>query len=105
MIIIFHVKPILSDRCYACHGPDENARKANFRLDTEEGAFSALENGGHAFSAGNSSSSEAIERILSDNPNEQMPPPDSRLSLTASEIAILVKWVDQGAEWKQHWSV
>ena len=101
----FHVKPILSDRCYACHGPDENARKAAFRLDLEEGAFARLkESGGHAFVKGNISRSEAWKRITSDDPNYQMPPPESKLNLSAREIALITKWIDQGAEWKPHWS-
>jgi hypothetical protein len=100
----FHVKPILSDRCYTCHGPDNNARKADFRLDTEEGAFAALTSGGHAFVAGNLANSKAIERLISDDPEFMMPPPESNLSLDSREIATIAKWIEQGAEWKDHWS-
>ena len=100
----FHVKPIISDRCYACHGPDKETRKAGLRLDIEENAFAALESGAKAFAHGNLKKSEAINRILSDDPEKQMPPPDSKLSLDAKEIATIVKWVEQGAEWKPHWS-
>ncbi|GJM28989.1 MAG: endo-inulinase [Cyclobacteriaceae bacterium] len=100
----FHVKPILSDRCYTCHGPDNNARKAEFRLDTESGAFSGLATGGHAFLAGNLKKSKAITRILSDDPEFMMPPPESNLHLNSREKAIIAKWVEQGAQWKDHWS-
>ena len=100
----FHIKPILSDRCYACHGPDQNGRKANLRLDTEEGAFEALEGGGRAFVAGNFGKSMAIQRMLSDDPEYMMPPPESNLQLSPKEIATIAKWIKQGADWKPHWS-
>jgi len=101
----YHVKPILSDKCFHCHGPDKNTRKAEFRLDTEEGAFSKLKEGGFAFIAGNPSQSIAIQKILSESPELRMPPLESHLALSKLEIAILHKWVDQGAEWKKHWSL
>jgi hypothetical protein len=100
----YHVKPILSDKCYHCHGPDKNTRKAEFRLDTNEGAFSELREGGFAFVSGNPSKSIAIQKILSERPELRMPPVESHLSLSKSEIATLYKWVEQGAEWKKHWS-
>lgn len=100
----FHIKPILSDRCYACHGPDENTRKANLRLDLEQVAFSKLESGNRAFVSGKPSNSASVERILSDEPEIQMPPPDSHLSLSAVEKAMIVKWIEQGAKWKDHWA-
>ena len=100
----YHVKPILSDRCYQCHGPDEKTRKAGLRLDIEKIAFSKLESGSRAFSKGNLNGSESIHRILSTDPEIQMPPPESNLSLSPKEKAILIQWVDQGAEWKEHWS-
>ncbi len=100
----FHVKPILSDRCYTCHGPDDNARQGELRLDTEEGAFEALASGGHAFVPGKIGQSKAIERILSEDPELVMPPPESNLSLSAGEVATIIKWIDQGAQWKSHWA-
>jgi hypothetical protein len=100
----YDVKPILSDKCYHCHGPDKNTRKADFRLDTSEGAMAKLSGGGIAFVAGNPSESEAIRRILSESPEIRMPPLESHLTLTKTEIATLYKWVEQGAEWKKHWS-
>lgn len=100
----FHVKPILSDRCYTCHGPDARKREADLRLDTEESAYAALENGGHAIVPGNIRGSQLTQRILSDDPEVMMPPPESNLSLTPAEKAVLVAWVQQGAEYKAHWA-
>lgn len=100
----YHVKPILSDRCYTCHGPDEKSRKAGLRLDVESLAFSELESNRHAFVKGSVYRSEAAHRILSTNPESQMPPPESNLSLSDREKAILIKWIDQGAKWKDHWA-
>lgn len=100
----YHVKPILSDKCYHCHGPDKNTRKANFRLDTHDGALAKLSDGGAAFVAGKPGKSIAIQRILSESPDYLMPPVESHLTLSKTEIATLYKWVEQGAEWKNHWS-
>ena len=100
----FHVKPILSDRCFACHGPDKNSRKAELRLDLEEDAFAALSSGNHAFVPGNPATSESVIRILSDDPEVLMPPPESNLLLTADEKATIIKWIEQGAQWKAHWA-
>ncbi len=101
----FHVRPILSDRCYKCHGPDDNARKAELRLDLEEEAFATLKKeGGHAFVPGKPGKSVAWQRITSDDPDFHMPPPESNLSLTAKEKALITKWIEQGAEWKEHWA-
>ena len=100
----YHVKPILSDRCYQCHGPDENTRKAGLRLDVESIAFSKLESGKRAFSSGSLYKSESAKRIIHDDPNIVMPPPKSNLKLTNREKAIIFKWIEQGAEWKEHWA-
>lgn len=100
----YHIKPILSDRCYTCHGPDAQTRKAGLRLDIESEAFKKLESGNHAFVKGNVKKSEAIQRLLSDDPNIMMPPPESELKISEREIALLAKWIEQGSEWKEHWS-
>jgi hypothetical protein len=100
----FHVKPILSDRCYTCHGPDAQTRKAGLRLDIESEAFKKLESGHHAFFKGSLSKSESIKRLISTDPELMMPPPESELSVTAREIAIIAKWIEQGSNWKEHWS-
>ncbi|MEM8892198.1 MAG: DUF1549 domain-containing protein, partial [Bacteroidota bacterium] len=102
----FHIKPILSDRCFACHGPDNEARSADLRLDTEEGAFAALGDveKRYAIKAGDLEASEVWHRIISREEEFIMPPPESNLSLTNREIALIGKWIDQGAQWKEHWS-
>ena len=100
----FHVKPILSDRCYACHGPDKNTRKAELRLDLQEEAFAKLISGNRAFVPNSLRKSESIRRILSNDPEVVMPPSDSHLSLTDNEKATILKWIEQGANWKEHWA-
>lgn len=101
----FHIRPILSDRCFKCHGPDEKALKAELRLDLEATAFAKLKSGaGYAFVSGKPHKSAAVERILSHDPEFQMPPPKSNLSLTSTEKALIIKWIEQGAEWKKHWA-
>ncbi|MBX2843723.1 MAG: DUF1553 domain-containing protein [Flammeovirgaceae bacterium] len=101
-----HVKPILSDRCFACHGFDNNKREAGLRLDTEEGAYAALTEspGKHAIVPGKLGKSEVWFRMISDDPEQAMPPKESNLSLSNEEIATIVKWIEQGAEYKPHWS-
>jgi len=100
----FHVKPILSDRCYACHGPDEAAIEAGLSLSEEELATAVLESGNRAIVPGKTHRSELVHRIFSDDPETKMPPPESNLSLTPQEKATLVKWIEQGAEYKPHWA-
>ena len=100
-----HIRPILSDRCWSCHGPDEGSRQAGLRLDTETGAFAALTSGnGFAFKPGSVAGSEAIARMTSDDPELVMPTPESKLTVSPREIALIAKWVEQGAEWKDHWA-
>ncbi|NID11530.1 DUF1553 domain-containing protein [Fibrivirga algicola] len=101
-----HIKPILSDRCFACHGPDKNKQQAGLRLDTPEGAYAALEKSGKkAIVPGDLASSELFHRITSTDPDEMMPTPKSNLTLSAEEKAMLIRWVEQGAEYKEHWSL
>tara|TARA_B110000444_G_scaffold237352_1_gene250028 strand:- start:2718 stop:5909 length:3192 start_codon:yes stop_codon:yes gene_type:complete len=100
----YDVQPILSDRCYQCHGPDENSRRAGLRLDDEKIAFSKLSSGSKALVSGSLFKSEVAHRILSNDPEEVMPTPESKLLLTNKEKAIILKWIDQGAQWKDHWA-
>jgi hypothetical protein len=100
----FHVKPILSDRCFKCHGPDDRVRKAGLRFDRKEAAFGVLPSGNHAIVAGDPGRSTLVARILSTDPPRVMPAGDSNLTLTDYEKALLVRWIEQGAEWKPHWS-
>lgn len=103
---IFDVKPILSDRCYLCHGPDAGTREAGLRLDTKEGAYAALGENKDRFALvpGDTIASNMVHRILTTEPNKIMPPPDSNLSLNEYEKQILIKWIEQGAVWKDHWA-
>ena len=97
------VLPILSNNCFQCHGPDAKARKAKLRLDQREGATRDL-GGYRAVSPGKPEESEIISRILSDDPEEIMPPPKVKKQLTASEKEILRQWVASGAEYREHWA-
>mgnify|MGYP000751557201 FL=1 len=102
----FHVRPILSDRCFKCHGPDANKRQANLRLDTEEGAYAALKEdpSKHVIVPGDPMQSALYARLINPDTAEVMPPPSSNLSLTKNEIEIIKKWIAQGAKYKKHWS-
>ncbi|MEA5257792.1 DUF1553 domain-containing protein [Arcicella aquatica] len=101
-----HVKPILSDKCFACHGPDKAKQKAGLRLDLAEFAYADLPENPNkvAINPGNLAKSEFFHRIISDDPNYVMPTPSSHLSLTAKEKAVLIKWIKEGAEYKPHWA-
>src|SRR5688572_23802271 len=99
-----HIKPLLSDRCYACHGPDEKARKAKLRLDLKEGAFKSLEDGRFVVKPGDLAKSEVFRRITASDPDDMMPPPKSNLSLSKDEIELIRRWIEQGAAWEGHWS-
>src|SRR5213593_3481243 len=81
----YHIKPLLADRCFACHGPDEKSRKAKLRLDSRDGAFKALEDGMFVIKPGDPAKSELVQRITSTDPEEVMPPPKSNLSLSRHE--------------------
>lgn len=102
----YDVKPILSDKCFACHGPDAKKQKGGLRLDTEEGAYKALKKtaGRHAIVPGDLAASEVYTRLVADDPGLKMPPPASNLKLSVKEIAVLTRWIEQGAEYKPHWS-
>ncbi|MDC6387911.1 PSD1 and planctomycete cytochrome C domain-containing protein [Maribacter sp. PR1] len=102
----FHIKPILSDNCYTCHGPDANKRKAGLRLDLEKTALSELsESPGHfAIVPKNLRESKAYQSIISDDPNQLMPPPDSKLALNSYEKKLVKKWIQQGAKFEKHWA-
>ena len=102
----FDVKPILSDKCYTCHGPDDKARKANLRLDIESGFYKSLEDNPNHYVINKNSpeKSEILNRINSENASYVMPPPESNLKLSVREKEVLKKWVDQGGNWEPHWA-
>jgi len=101
-----HVKPILSDKCYLCHGPDENKISAGLQLHLSDLAYKESENnpGKYAIVQGNADKSLLVERILTDDPEMIMPEPESHLTLTDYEKAMLVRWIEDGAEYKDHWA-
>lgn len=98
------VRPILSSKCLLCHGPDEEARKAGLRLDQRAGALAELTSGNAAVVPGESGTSELIARITTDNEDQRMPPADTGEKLSAKQIDILNRWVNQGAEYSKHWA-
>ncbi len=102
----FDIRPILSDKCFACHGPDGNKREAGLRLDNEESAYKALKEnpGAHALVAGKPELSEVFLRISTKDTSIMMPPPSSNLKLSSHQIKLIEKWIDQGAKYETHWS-
>ena len=98
------VRPILSDNCFACHGPDANKRKAGLRLDTKEGLFEKTPKREPAIVPGKLKESELWSRITTTNLDDRMPPEDSHKTLTAEQIATLKKWILAGAPWEGHWA-
>ena len=92
------IRPILSDRCFHCHGPAESGRKADLRLDTLEGLIEKV------VVPGNAAASELIKRVTSKDPDERMPPEDAGDPLEPQQIQLLKSWIDQGAKWEQHWA-
>src|SRR5438876_6323325 len=102
------IQPILSENCYACHGPDPGARKAGLRLDRGEFAFAphqdAHEKYPPAIIPGNAEKSPLVRRIETKNPKDRMPPPEAHKTLKPEQIALLREWVKEGAEYEEHWS-
>src|ERR1043166_6635243 len=98
------IRPIISENCYKCHGPDPKARKGDLRLDTKEGAFAEIEKGKFPIVAGKPDQSEIWHRITSKDAEEKMPPAKSGKKLTPIQIATLRKWIEQGAEYQGHWA-
>ena len=101
-----HIRPILSDRCFKCHGPDAKQRKADLRLDIADSAYAALKEspGMFAIVPGKPEASAVYHRIFSEDTAELMPPPSSNLVLSGDEKRLIEKWIKQGAEYKQHWA-
>jgi hypothetical protein len=97
------VRPILSKYCFSCHGPDEHGRKADLRLDTYAGAIEDHD-GVKAVNPANLAASELIARIITDDPDEIMPPPKSKKVLNKDEIRIITEWVKAGAKYESHWA-
>ncbi len=102
----YHIRPIFSDRCFKCHGPDANKRKAGLRLDTPEGAYAAFKDNPsmHAIVPGHPESSDAFQRLITKDTSLLMPTPSSHLTVSQHEIDLIEKWIKQGAVYKPHWA-
>jgi len=100
-----HIRPILSNNCFVCHGPDISTREADLRLDTRQHATARREEGGRAIVPGSARRSLLIKRITATDPEERMPPLEAKKTLAPREIALLRRWIEQGAEYKKHWSL
>ena len=97
------VRPVLSDNCFACHGPDASRRMANLRLDTEDGLFA--DRGSYKIiAAGDPAKSRLFARINAATPASRMPPAQAGTTLTAAQIELVRKWIEQGAKWERHWA-
>lgn len=98
------VRPILAAKCFACHGNDPKSIRAGLKLDDRKSAISKLESGNHAIVPGSPAQSKMVQRITSKDVNEKMPPADSNRVLLPDEIAVLTRWIAEGAEYKPHWA-
>ncbi len=98
------VRPIIAEYCFHCHGPDPGSRKEGIRFDREEGFFAEREKSGPTVVKGHPEKSPLIERITSTDKDEIMPPPKEHKILKPAEVAVLKKWIEQGAEWQPHWA-
>jgi mono/diheme cytochrome c family protein len=98
------IRPILSENCFQCHGPDAKHREGDLRLDQRESAIGKREHGA-AISPGNIAASELVKRIISTDEDEKMPPAKSGRQLTVEQIALLRQWIEQGAKYEEHWSL
>ena len=102
----YHIRPIFSDRCFKCHGPDANKRKAGLRLDTPEGAYAAFKDNPsmHAIVPSHPESSDAFQRLITKDTSLRMPTMSSHLTVSQHEIDLIEKWIKQGAVYKPHWA-
>jgi hypothetical protein len=98
------IQPILSENCYGCHGPDSGSRKAELRLDRAQFVYQPHGKFGPAIVPGKPDESPLVQRIEAKDPQERMPPPEAHKSLDAQQVALLRRWVQQGAEYEQHWA-
>jgi hypothetical protein len=101
-----HIRPILSDKCFACHGFDSTKREENLRLDTVEGAYAALKSDVKQFAIvpGESKKSVVWQRIMTADADDIMPPPEFHKALTNAEKKLITRWIDQGAKYEEHWA-
>lgn len=102
----FHIRPILSDKCFTCHGPDENKRESGLQLDTETGIYARLKdsNNRYVISTGKPELSELYLRVSATDSSMIMPPLESGHSLSEREVKLIKRWIEQGAEYQKHWA-
>ena len=98
------IRPLLSDNCFACHGPDEHERKGKLRLDIPEGGAFEDRDGFQAIIRKDADNSEIIARMISDDEDEIMPPPETGKKLNPQQIELIKRWINEGAEYEGHWS-
>jgi hypothetical protein len=98
------IRPIFSDNCFACHGPDEAKRKSGLRLDRREDAFKAAKSGERAIVPGDVNKSEILARVTAANDDDHMPPPSTGKKLSPRQIDLLRTWIQNGAKWETHWA-
>ena len=97
------ILPLLSENCFACHGPDEKVREADLRLDVESEVIGDADSG-HVIIRGDAESSDLFDRISTDDEYSVMPPPDSGKKLTPEQVDLIKRWIDAGAKWEKHWA-
>ncbi|MCC6235745.1 MAG: DUF1549 domain-containing protein, partial [Verrucomicrobiales bacterium] len=98
------IRPLLSDRCFACHGPDDHERKARLRLDHRDHALAPAKSGAAAIVPGRPQESELVKRLLTSDADDHMPPASTGKKLSPEQIALLQRWIAEGAEYRAHWS-
>ena len=98
------IRPLLSNHCFKCHGPDGNERKSGLRLDDRQAALKGAESGKVGIIPGDGVKSELVRRVLSNDPDQMMPPPDENKPLKAEDKELLKKWIEQGAAYQSHWA-
>ncbi len=98
------IRPLLAEKCFQCHGLNAEQRDSELRLDTKEGLYGEVESGGVAVVQGDAANSALFQRLVNDDKDERMPPEGAK-PLTPNEIKLVEQWIDQGGEWKQHWSL
>lgn len=99
------IRPLLAEKCFSCHGLDEEHRQTEMRLDTKDGLFGESDSGGFAVVPGDAAKSVAYQRLVSEDEYERMPPDDYEKPLSKEEIELVKRWIEQGAVWQQHWSL
>ena len=98
------IRPILSDRCFTCHGPDKNRRVTEFHFDVEGSAKADIGGGRHPVIAGDPGKSILLARVAATDEKRRMPPPSSGPALSPRDVALLTRWIEQGAKWEKHWA-